>query len=166
MNNIFDSPEIQELIDEHGEERIKKILLKRKSFTLYFDNFPNLDSFTDAQAGILFKNIFAFEKMQDLKEMDQYMNFAFSFIEARLINGFVEYISKCITNSENGVKGVKAKAEKSNEYPTKEKFVNHFVSLGKDREETINMYDLFSKDGFKNFDWKTSGDLIPNASDR
>lgn len=149
MNSIFDNFEMQELIEEYGEEKILSIIKRRKSFCLYFDNFPNINGLSNEQAGILFKNIIAYESMQDTCEMDDFIKYAFSFIEPRLINGLVEYIKQSIANSINGSKGGKAKAEKQAESarytPTKEEFFE-FCELHNIEEQNADyLYNSYSR---------------------
>ena len=159
MNSIFDNFEMQELIEEYGEEKILSIIKRRKSFCLYFDNFPNINGLSNEQAGILFKNIIAYESMQDTCEMDDFIKYAFSFIEPRLINGLVEYIKQSIANSINGSKGGKAKAEKQAESarpaPTEQEFYDFCDMKNIDRHNAEYYYN-----SFKNAGWKQGGKPI------
>lgn len=154
MKSLLEYTEIKELIEEYGEEKIKKIIRNRKSFCLYFDNFPNYKSFTDEQAGILFKNIIAFEKGENIERMDEYMGFAFTFIEPRLINGVVDYIHTSIKNAEKGSKGGKSRG--NNIIPSQEEFINYCVSRGKEERYAEMIYkNITEKNEWGTFsDWR------------
>lgn len=158
--NIYESPEIQFLIEEHGEEKIKEIIRKRKKFYLYFDNFPNLYMFSNEDLGMLFRNIFAFEKGQNVEKMDKFVKYAFTYIQPRIIDGLVACITESINNSINGSKGGKAKAEK-NKIPTKEEFIEACIQKGKDQGKASQFYDLYKESEWKNMDnWQQACNLV------
>ena len=120
-----------------------------------------INKLSNEQTGILFKNIIAYESMKEMEKMDSFVEFAFSFIEPRLINGLVEYVKESITNAKNGSKGGKAKAEKYKQekeefiIPTKNEFIQFCSNNNRDKQNAELWFNEFDKS-----EWRYAGKLI------
>ena len=77
----------------------------QNSFVLYHDWEEPVKLLTDAQAGALFKAIFAYEKRGEEPPEDPAVRMAFRFIRTALDENRVKYEARARKNRENGLLG-------------------------------------------------------------
>lgn len=98
----------------------------RESFILYTEIGDHMKLLTNEQRGILFTAILAYERGEDLPEMDQAVSILFSFIKIRLDINEEKYKETCEARSRAGRAGGRPKANAFDEKQEKAKKANAF----------------------------------------
>lgn len=155
--DLLKNDEIQALVEEYGESVVIKVLRNRKKFYLYSNIEPALRIMKDEDAGVLFKNLYAFNfggKIDSEKiESNEALQMAFAMMQPMIIQGLVKCINESVTNSKNGSKGGKAKAANS-KIPTETEFIEYCASIGKSRDSAAEVYKMYKEVEWTNMsDW-------------
>ena len=78
----------------------------RKSFLVYFDLEDQIEGFTDAQIGLLFRAMIAFARRgEEVNIEDSEVKTAFRFVKVSIREDQAKYEAKCLQNARNGAKG-------------------------------------------------------------
>jgi len=88
----------------------------KKSFILYVDQLPMVDTLTDEQAGKLIKHIYKYVNDENPILDDQLLNIAFLPIKQQLKRDLVKWEQKQEQRKEAGRRSAEIRATKSNEY--------------------------------------------------
>ena len=116
--------------------------MAKNNFILYKDYKPNIDILNDAQAGKLFKAIFAYvEDRTEPNFKDGMLKMAFNFIQTQLERDLEKYKIRIKANQDNGKKGGRPKNPKKPKKPSG--FNNNPVKPKKGDNDYVydNVYD-------------------------